>query len=221
MKKLFIFGAMALSLSIFISSCEKDEIKTDENTSDSLEENKGLVAKNNANPNSNAPEYFELKVPRALKSEVTIIKNEDLIGFDQIGASITEEIETDTVLITLPGKQGESVDGFFLFHHNTYEGKIVGIDASTNLRSQTDLNSASLMKFAKDGLLDDIIDDLIELAKDPVADCHMTCQDSYRENVDDCGDDSVCNRREWRMYKKCARGCTWQGFWSDVKDAFN
>lgn len=36
--------------------------------------------------------------------------------------------------------------------------------------------------------------------------CQMICQDSYRENVKNC-DRFICRYREWRMYRKCVRGC--------------
>ena len=55
MKKIIIFGAMALTVGMFIYSCEKEEIKSDEKTTQKSE-NFNAKSASNANSNANLPD---------------------------------------------------------------------------------------------------------------------------------------------------------------------
>ena len=210
MKKIIKFGAMALTIGMLIYSCEKEEIESKETTP----ENKEEVNTKSVNKKPITVGFFELELPSQVR-EVNLIKDSDLEDYDLYKDLISETEITEEILITREDKKGREVEGRLKVSFNSAEGKITQIEASDNLRRETGLSRAYLVQLFNNSNID-INEDLIELASD-AADCHMICQDSYRENSYNCQGDPQCMSGEWTMYRRCSRGCTWES----IKGWFN
>lgn len=136
MKKLIIFGAMALTVGMFIYSCEKEEITVDD-TASKNKNSESIDAKvGNANPNGNAVGFFELDLPSQLK-EVNLTKDSDLEDYDLYKDLINETEFTEEIVVTRNDKKGNEVEGKLKVSFNSTEGKITRIEASENLRRET------------------------------------------------------------------------------------
>lgn len=211
MKKLIYFAAMALTVNMFITSCEKEV----ENNQASEKEKEDL-ATNKAIPSENAKGFFELDLPNEIRN-LEFGKYEDLEGFD-LYFNEDHIDETDFIHetgITVQDRKGNEVSGKLRIHHNPMNGRLVRFEVSDNLRKEAGLNRGHLTALFNNPNSNLDNDDIKELAAGG-ADCHMTCQNSYRDNLSDCDYDG-CANKEWRMYKRCSRGCTWES----IKGWFN
>lgn len=201
MKNLFIFGAMALTVGMFMYSCEKEEIKSDEKTAQKSD----VTGKaGNANPNANAVGFFELDLPDEIRDFV-FVKDEDLLDYEEFKHLIETDEFTNTAEVEVENKKGELVSGEIRVTYNTTRGQIQKIEAGESLRREAGINEGYLTRLSRDPNIDII--DIIEPAS-PQAACQMACQDSYRKNVFECPpSDEFCRKTEWKMYRKCVRGC--------------
>ena len=218
MKKLFIFGAMALSLSIFISSCEKDEVRK-EKPSDSIDNEKGdSFEKKGANPNENARGFYELNLPKEI-TDLEFGRYDELIDFDLYFSEddlSEEDFIFEKEVISLD-KDGNQVNGTIQVKHNPLRGKIERISVCETLRGEAGFNRGILVKAAKNPNIDLNLDDLIDQAQ-PGARCEIACQEAYSNNTTGCGGDEDCLKKAWRMYKRCSRTCTIDAFGRAIRD---
>lgn len=200
------FGAIALTVTMFTTSCKKED-REEKTTSENKSENvQSEEAKSSNNPENY--DYFEFILPQSL-TEITLIKNEDLLDYDLIDSDNIEVNVVDDLYLSIDIGNNQYVDGFIKIFYNTSEGKITNIKASTNFQDEAILNEETLSDLDLEGEVDILINDLIEKAA-PEARCNLDCQNSYRENVYYCYGDPQCVSTEWGMYKDCNRGCLLQ-----------
>ena len=206
MKKLFYFSAMALSISLFIYSCEKENVTSGENITQKGELNaKSGNPNTNADPNGNAVGFFELDLPKEIRNH-TLFKDEDLLDYEEYKHLIENDELSNISEVEITNQQGEPVSGEIRVTYNTTRGQIQMIEASEKLRREAGINEGYLTRLSRDPNIDLI--DIIDQAS-PEAACELACQESYRENVFHCSpEDEFCRKHEWKMYRKCSFSCS-------------
>lgn len=191
MKKLVLLSAMALSVGSFMTSCEKEEITSNENQSRNLDDK--LIHQTNQEKSIG---YFQFVLPDELSS-LELESDED-------ADVIIEESEFSMI-----DEGGDTINGSLRMSMDPALGRITNVEASEIFLNNGLLSPESLvLAFANPTNGFDLEEDIVQPAT-MLGSCVRACQAAYTTNVAGCtGEDSeACRKEQKRMKNSCITGC--------------